>query len=279
MTTIDFGQVIASAPLSVVGIGLFLSVVAAGATGHWLGSRLSRRKRNVESKAEERSAGQENCVISAVLGLLALLMGFTLAISLDRYNERRELVVKEANAIGTAYLRAQLLDEPHRGRISGILVAYTDNRISLASAEDDVRPLLSENDRLLTALWAAVSASMDSIKSSGFANSYLQSFNEVIDLDTERRVARQVRVPQEVFLVLYIYLVATAAMLGSIVRSRRGRVVGLVLAILLTFSMGLIIDINRPTSGGVRESQRAMLMLRASMRSQPTSVYDQYKAR
>jgi hypothetical protein len=96
-------------------------------------------------KDDESGSGQEGYIVSAVLGLLALLLGFTFSMAADRFDARRLLVLDEANAIGTAYLRAQLLPEPHRTRTSELLVRYTDNRIALAKA----KPLCAEQARLL----------------------------------------------------------------------------------------------------------------------------------
>ena len=79
--------------------------------------------------------GQESYVVSAVLGLLALLLAFTFSLATDRFEARRVLVLEESNAIGTAFLRTQLLGEPHRARLSQLLIEYTDNRIVLAKAE------------------------------------------------------------------------------------------------------------------------------------------------
>lgn len=120
-----------------------------------VGSRLRTWHDKRRTKDEPDGKGDhEGYLVSAVLGLLALLMGFTYALAVDRYETRRALVLEEANAIGTTYLRAQLLEEPHRARIGALLVAYTDNRIALATAaQRDVPALLAQNDRLLTDLW------------------------------------------------------------------------------------------------------------------------------
>src|SRR5262249_42706851 len=154
----------------------------------------------------------EGYVVSAVLGLLALLMGFTFALATDRYDARRGRVLEEANAIGTSYLRAQLLQEPHRTRISGLLVAYAENRIALAHAQSRDNPgaLLARNDQLLTDLWSATVASFDSIKGLDFSSAFIESMNAVIDLDAARKAARRAHVPSEVYLVLFVYLVVTA---------------------------------------------------------------------
>ena len=77
------------------------------------------RRRDEES---DLSGSQESYLVGGMLGLLALLLAFSFSMALGRFEERRHLVIQEANAIGTAYLRTQLLDEPHRAQLSALLV-------------------------------------------------------------------------------------------------------------------------------------------------------------
>ena len=84
---------------------------------------------------------------AAPWSLLGLLLAFSFGMVLTRYEARRELVVREANAIGTSYLRAQFLNEPYRTRLSTLLVEYAENRVQLASAEGNKKSYLATNDR------------------------------------------------------------------------------------------------------------------------------------
>jgi hypothetical protein len=81
-----------------------------------------------------------------------------------------------------------------------------------------------------------------------------------------------------VFLVLLIYLVGASIVLGYMLKSRPGRIAGAFLILLFTLSLLLILDIDRPTTGSVRESQRPMEDLRASLRKQPPAVFDRWRA-
>src|SRR5215217_1316805 len=210
--------------------------------------------------------------------LMALLMGFTFSLAVDRFETRRALVLEEANAIGTAYLRVQLLAPPHRARMTGLLVDYTDNRIALARAQPGrAGALLAENDRLVTDLWAATSAAFPSIQDAGLSAVFLQGMNAVIDLDAARKTARGVRVPTVVFAVLFVYLLVTAGVLGYVFAADRGRGAAAVMLVLLALSLLLILDIDRPTMGGVREDQGAMEALIASLKAQPSAVFDRYR--
>lgn len=264
--------------LSLVGVGLVIlaSMLLASLVGYairrWEIRRAARRDEVVEHS-------QESYLVGSILGLLALLLAFSFGMALDRYEERRHLVVQEANAIGTAYLRAQLLDEPHRSRLSDLLVEYTDNRIVLASApREEMAQLLAKNDGLLTDIWAAVAESKQSALRYGISTPLLMTFNEVIDLDTERKVARQVRVPVPVLLLLYGFLLLTALVLGYVLEDRRGRIGAAALFLLLALYTCIIADLSRPASGSIRESQEPMLLLRASLKAQPPVVFDRFKS-
>jgi len=259
--------------LSLAGIVIFSlgSMLAAAVLGHVMYVLQHRRAKVKEDHS------QEGYLVGSMIGVLALLMAFSFGMALDRFEERRHLVIQEANAIGTSYLRAQLLDEPHRTRLSNLLVAYTDNRIALASvAADRQARQLAVNDRLLTEIWAAVTAARDSAAAHSISVPLLNTYNEVIDLDTERKVARQVRVPAPLLVLLYSFLVITAAVIGYVLEERRARIGAFVFFLLLSLYVGIIADLSRPASGSIQESQEPMLMLRASLKSQPPKAFDQY---
>ncbi len=264
--------------LSIVATGIVTLAVllVAAAIGQFIQKAQARRSKG-EARESDPSVAQEGYLLSSALGLLGLLLAFSFSMVINRYETRRELVTKEANAIGTSYLRAQMLDEPHRSRLTGLLVAYTENRIKLATAEDQ-SAYLTTNDQLLTQIWAAVSAARESALEHGLTTPLLQTYNEVIDLDTERKLVWALRVPSEVLLLLFVFLAVTAGVVGHQVDGPRGKRAALVLFVLLALSITVITDINRPISGSARESQKAMEMLLASLKAQPPRVFDQFKA-
>ena len=110
-------------------VGTLLALLAAFALGSWVHSRSFGAE-----KTTSLEQSQVGLVVSGILVVLGLLLGFTFSLALDRFEQRRMLVITEANAISTSYLRAQLLDEPDRTRLSNLLIAYTDNRVNLATA-------------------------------------------------------------------------------------------------------------------------------------------------
>jgi hypothetical protein len=205
----DIDRWLNATPLLALGLIVLAAMVSAVLVGVALRRFTDRRDAMRGAPAAE---GLEGIMVSAILALMALLMAFTYSIVLGRFEDRRALVLEEANAIGTVYLRAQLLEPPHRERISRLLVDYTGVRVALAqSTRTRNADLIAQNDRLVTALWAATMAAYPSIKEPGLSAQFLQSMNGLLDLDTSRKMARVVHVPAEVFLVVFVFLVATTA--------------------------------------------------------------------
>jgi hypothetical protein len=259
------------APIWVMGIVLIAGSFVAALIGHWVRIRHDRR-------GEPTSEGQEGYIVSAMLGLLGLLLGFTLAMAVERFDARRVLVLQEANAIGKAYLRTQLLGEPHRTRLSKLIVDYTDNRLLLATANTEDTPrLLEVNETLITDMWSATAAAFDSIETLDFSTSFVESINGIIDSDAARKTARLARVPATVFAVLLLYIVFTSGVLGYVLLSARSRGSGAFLVVLLSLSLLLIIDLDRPNTGSIRESQGPIERLRQSLMSWPPQVFDRWR--
>ena len=128
-------------------VGLLL--LALGEVGFRAGLRLFVAK-------DEPRKGQIGGIQGAVLGLLALLLGFTFSMAVGRYENRRDLVLKEANAIGTTYLRASFLPEAQSKAVEDLLRRYTDTRLSFYNAGSDfTKVAAAENEagKLQRELW------------------------------------------------------------------------------------------------------------------------------
>jgi hypothetical protein len=256
-----------------IAVVTFSLMFIAAAVGQFV-RRWQDRRAKREQAETECSIAQEGYLLGSVLGLLGLLLAFTFGMALNRFETRRELVIQEANAIGTAYLRTQLLDEPFRGTLSRLLVTYAENRVSLATASPGSGPYLKRNDQLLTEIWSAVKASRESAHAHGLTTVLLATFNEVIDLDAQRKIAWNLRVPIEVLFLLIVYLGVTATVVGHQVDGPRGKRAALVMFLMVSLSITVVADLNRPMSGHARESQEPMIMLLASLKSQPPTVFD-----
>jgi hypothetical protein len=244
-------------PLVAVEVGFFLLLLGAVEFGY-------RSLRWLKPSDGRKMSGQE-FLLSAVLGLLALLLGFTFSLSLGRYDARRALVVQEANALGTTWLRVQLLDEPHRGEMSGLLRQYADARVAWSDTSGgDLRPTQALQDRL----WAGAMRLAHSATPPVVVRQVLDPLNEAIDVQAARTAARSARIPERVLAILVLYSALSMVMLGYIlaINGHRQAVATGLLLVLLSLAFAVILDLDRPRSGAIQVSQQPLIDLRASMR-------------
>jgi hypothetical protein len=141
-------------------------------------------------------------ILGAILTLLALLLGFTYAMSGSRYEIRRQLVVEEANAIGTTYLRAKALPESRSSQIQELLRQYAALRIEFARARDEspqkVREVDNRSKELHSLIWShAVALAREN--PNPVTSIFLQTLNEMIDLHSKRLAAYRNRVPLSIW--------------------------------------------------------------------------------
>ena len=131
----------------VVALGLIAGVVGVHEIGFWLGS-LTR-------SADEPFDRQVALVRTSTAALVAFLIGFAFSGAASRFIDRLDVIVKEANALGTAYLRADIIAEPQRGELKAALKEYTADRVTLLSREgrDQIEPLLDKVSGLHERMW------------------------------------------------------------------------------------------------------------------------------
>jgi hypothetical protein len=164
---------------------------------------------------DEPSRGQVTTMEGAVLGLLGLLIGFTFAMTVSRYDLRKQLVLAEANAIGTTYLRAGFLPEPRGSEARDLLRRYVDVRLEFYRAGVDKRRMdvaLDRGKQLQGELWTRASAVARDDAHSIPAGLFIQALNETIDLDAKRVAALENHVPDTVWVL--VLMVAALAMLS-----------------------------------------------------------------
>jgi hypothetical protein len=267
----SIGTWVDGTPLLVVALLILALMVIAAAAG----ALLRRKFRHATSSTED---SQETYVVSSVLGLVALLMGFTFVLAVDRFDTRRNLVLEEANAIGTAFLRSQLLEEPHRERLSGLLTDYIDNRIAMGEPGGETPERLKTSDGILVELWAATAAAFDDVKTIDFSTALLESMNAVIDLDTARKTAHDARVPAEVFGVLIVLVLVSSGVLGFVLIGPGRQAIGILLLLLLALVLTLMLDIDRPSAGLVNEPQQPLYLTRASISAETAAMYDKWRS-
>ena len=233
-----------------------------------IGFRLGRRR---QSESNEPARSQVNMLEAASLGLLALLLGFTFSMALTRYDTRRQLVLDEANAIGTTYLRAQLLPEPARKEISNLLRRYVDVRLEFYQAGISQRKLQKVDDdteKLHGALWSYAIAAGGQDPRAIPTGLFIQSLNDVIDLHAKRVTALENHVPESIFILLLIVATLSLGLVGYGAGMGRDRnLLPAVISIILIASVILLImDLDRPRRGLIKVSQQSMVDLQNSLK-------------
>jgi hypothetical protein len=257
-------------PTWFLGLLLLGAMVAASWTGAGF-TALRRRYGGAESGMTETQQGH---VLTSVYTLVGLLFAFTFGMAIDRFEQRRVLVLQDATAIETLYTDAQLLPEPHRTRFSNLLVRYAQNHIDLAKAQEgdpQANRLIAESEALSAQLRQALVPAFDSIRTLDFSSSFVDAANEVIRTDAARRAARRAQIPESIILLLVFYTLIAAVALGSFVGSHRGTLVDLALMGLFVLTFMLLSDINRPTFGTVRENQAPMERMLERIKRLPPS--------
>jgi hypothetical protein len=207
---------------------------------------------------------------AAMLGLLALLIGFTFAWALSRFEARRDAVLNEANAIGTTALRARLLPEPHRAETLKLLREYVKIRLDITQrpvSQAELAAAIQRSDALQEALWQqakAVAAKDNAMVPTGL---FIQTLNDMIDNQAKRLAAFRNRVPNIVLLALLGLAAITCGFAGyaSGLEARRTRLPVHVTGLLVSVVILLIFDLDRPSTGFIDVSQQPMIDTAASL--------------
>ena len=232
----------------------FLAALAVGFVGKWFIMR--RRKTAPEAEMGDEAAG---FILSSALALLGLLIAFTFSMAAERFEARRHLMMEQANAIGTTYLRFQLFDEPDRTRLSDLLIAYAEARQTFFGARADstrIERADAHTGDVETQMWNVLSAAIRAHPAATSNPSILQTTNDMFDLAASDRVAREVHVPVTIIRALTIYALIAALLLGQNLASLRDRhLIGAgALLVLVALAMALILDLDRPATGSITVS-------------------------
>jgi hypothetical protein len=251
--------VITSQPLdSIPTWAIYLLTVLLMFTTMEAGYRLGKTRLRESIAKPDSGVG---AIVGATLALLAFLLAFVVGFAANIFNERREFVIAEANAIGTAYLRSGYLDEPYRTESRDLLREYVDMR--LAAREPETREMaLTRSEDIREELWscAEIIARENPVDTIAI---YIESINEVIVMHTKRiQVGVGIRVPPTIVFGLYLVAVGTMFLvgMGSAYRENRNHI-----ALILSVVFLLIVDLDRSQDGLLRVPQQALLDLQSQL--------------
>lgn len=229
---------------------LCLGMAGSIETGYRLGQR--RLEKDPDSKAEGASV-----VESSVFGILGLILAFTFTGTLSRYESRVKLVLKEANAIGTAYYRIDLLPKTDQDQLRPLYKEYVQSRINVFDNYAN-RELSNSYFRrsleLQNQIWDIANAAVLKVNNPGVITLVLGSTNEVIDVANERLQATRIRPPMIVYILLFGLPLAAAFLLGQSMSRNAKRPIFYMVTFCITISaiVYIILDLEFPRLGLIR---------------------------
>lgn len=206
-------------------------------------------------------------MVAATLGLLAFILAFTFGLAASQFERRREVVVEEANSIGTTFLRAAFLPDSRTSTVRALLTEYVDLRLEVLE-KHNIQQVLERSDELHQQLWREAELTGKLESSSIPVGLFVESLNETIDIHTKRiQVGLRNRLPIFLWCVLFILTSISMAGVGyqaGLFKSTRSPAT---IILILSFSLiiALIADLDRPQEGMLQVSQEAMLQLRQTM--------------
>jgi hypothetical protein len=240
-------------------IAATLAVLLSVEAGYRLGKVRAHSKHETETPVGE--------MVAANLGLLAFILAFTFGLAATRYDTKRQLLIDEANAIGTTYLRAAMLPE-RREEVRALLRDYVDARIDAVKPGKLAQGIRRSED-LQNRLWKMTVPIATKNPNSIIVGLFVQSLNDVIDLHTKRLTAGvRNRIPFAIWAALYGISILSFAAMGyhsGLIGTTRSLVV---IAVAFTFSVviTLIADLDRSQEGILKVNQQALIELRQSMK-------------
>ena len=237
-----------------------------------IGFRLGRRSQG--AVLDDDSKAHINATQASTLGILALLLAFTFSLSLQRFDTRSDAMVDEANAIGTAYLRAQMLPTPLRDETRALLRDYVDVRVEAGHVsiihDDAWASLMARAGSLQNALWDKARLAAEANPNPVPAGMFVQATNDLIDSFGRRDAALNRHVPEVVLFLLLGTFLITSAIVGFSggVIGRRPPLVSFAMVVLIVVLVFVILDLDRPIRGLIVVSEKNLLDLQASMKAE-----------
>lgn len=239
-------------------------VLLAGAVAFIeLGRRLGVRRFAHHTEAAKAGIGP---LEGAIYGLLGLLIAFTFSGASSRIDVRRGLIVQEANNIGTAYLRLDLLPAGTQPALRDLFRAYVDSRIATykhAGELDAAQAELARSLALQGEIWRQAVAACQQAPSTATTTLVLPAINDMIDIVTVRTVAAKTHPPSIIFwmLVLFALVSSLLAGYGMAQAPRRPWLHIIGFAVLMSFMVYIIVDIEYPRRGLIRIDQLDQLLV------------------
>jgi hypothetical protein len=250
---------------------LTIVTVALAAVMVEAGFRIGQRRRLAKPDTAAAGIGP---VEGVVFGLFGLLIAFTFSFVIARYELRRQLVVDEANAIETSYLRSAIAPAPERALLEELHRRYLASRIRfIAAGTNEERDLeaLSESLSVQQKLWSRAVAIADRVQGNQPYWQMLEAQNKMFNAREERIGALAARLPDLVVLLLLFTAVLTASVTGYALglKGERHPLPSAIFLVLTAVVLFIVIDLDRPRRGILRTSETALTDLAERLRATP----------
>ena len=236
----------------------------------WIAERVgaaARKKRDDMNQEEREDFG---IILGSTLTLLGLIIGFSFSMAISRYDQRKNLEEEEANAIGTEYLRADLLPAENAEKVRGLLKSYLDQRIEFYRTRwaPDLGPVNARTGELQAELWNAVKMPAQTEHSAVEALT-VSGMNDVLNAQGYTQAAWWNRIPIPAWGLMWIIAICCNVMIGYFVRPAKGHWARLVvMPLVVAVSFLLIADIDSPRAGVIRVQPRNLASLAQSLHGQ-----------
>jgi hypothetical protein len=205
-------------------------------------------------------------VLTAALTLLALIIGFSFSMAVSRYEQRKNYEEAEANAIGTAYVRADLLPPATAARVRELLGIYTEQRVLFYEVSDQSRlsQIDAETTKLQGELWSAVVPPAE-MQPTPVMALIVSGMNDVLNSQSYTQAAWWNRIPAAAWELLGVVAIFCNALLGYSER-RTSNLLLIVMPVIVSVSFVLIADIDSPRRGHIRVMPQNLIALSQSIR-------------
>ncbi len=234
----------------------------------WLSARLGRHLLLKQSKPDKELREDFNIILAATLTLLGLIIGFSFSMAANRYDLRRNYEEAEANAIGTEYLRAELLPAADTGKVRALLRDYLDQRIAFYQADDDkeVQRISTRTTALQNELWSAIRAPA-AAQPNPVTALVVSGMNDVLNSQGYAQFGFWNRIPKGSWALMVAIAIGSNLLIGYGSRSvTAGTKLLPILPLLVSIAFMLIADIDSPRHGIIRVKPLDLISLSESLR-------------
>ena len=229
----------------------------------WVGARVAQRRHTL---ADEDARTDFSTVQAATLTLLGLIIGFSFSMATGRYDLRKSYEEAEANAIGTEYVRADLLPADDASRVKALLTDYTAQRLRFYTAQnwDDIDKIRADTAVVQDKLWAAVAVGANA-QPTPIRALTVAGMNDVLNSEGYTQAAWWNRIPVAAWCLMFVIALFSNYLLGFGSKKPRPQLL-MVLPLVVAVAFFLIADIDSPRGGVIRVVPQNLMRLQAGLK-------------